>query len=233
MRVHKFLSAAGFTSRRKAEVLIRQGRVAVNEKIIEDLGRQIDPQVDEVRVDGILVKLEAQWIYVMLNKPAGYVTSCSHAGQTIVLELVDLPQRIYPVGRLDKQSTGLLLMTNDGRLHHRLSHPSFDHEKEYIVTVSQPIASKDLRRMAKGVYLDGSLTRPAVVRRLNSRRFSIVLKEGRNRQIRRMVAQVNNQVLQLHRVRIGSLRLGRLAPGHWRLLSKRERERLLSGAGIQ
>jgi 23S rRNA pseudouridine2605 synthase/23S rRNA pseudouridine2604 synthase len=212
---------------------MRQGRVAVNGQIVKDLGRQIDPQADTVLVDDTLVQLDTQRVYVMLNKPAGYVTSCSHPGQAIVLDLVDLPQRIYPVGRLDKQSTGLLLMTSDGRLHHRLSHPSFDHEKEYIVTVSKPIASKDLRRMARGVYLDGRITRPAVVTRRNARSFRIVLQEGRNRQIRRMVAQVNNQVLQLHRVRMGSLRLGRLAAGHWRLLSKREREQLLSGAGIQ
>jgi 23S rRNA pseudouridine2605 synthase/23S rRNA pseudouridine2604 synthase len=155
------------------------------------------------------------------------VTSCRHAGKKIVLELLDFPERVFPVGRLDKESTGLLLLTNDGRLHHRLSHPSFDHEKEYEVDVERPISDGALARMAKGLPILGSRTRPAEVVRVSARRFRIVLKEGRNRQIRRMVRQVSNEVVALKRIRFASVRLEGLAEGAWRHLSAEEVRRLL------
>jgi 23S rRNA pseudouridine2605 synthase/23S rRNA pseudouridine2604 synthase len=155
------------------------------------------------------------------------VTSCRHAGKKIVLELVNVPERIYPVGRLDKDSTGLLLLTNDGRLHLRLTHPSFDHEKEYEVVVEGPISDGALRRMAAGMPILNTRTRPAVVTRLGVKRFRIVLKEGRNRQIRRMVRRLGNEVVELKRTRVGSVRLGRLAEGAWRFLDEKEVEALL------
>ena len=133
MRLQKFLANAGVCSRRGGEDLIRAGRVQVNGRVITDLGSKIDPAQDTVVVDGrTVVEPKAKPVYILLNKPRGYVSSCRHPGERIVLELVNIPQRVYPVGRLDKDSTGLLLLTNDGRLHHRLSHPSFDHEKESI-----------------------------------------------------------------------------------------------------
>ena len=134
MRLQKYLSSAGFCSRRKGEEYIRDGRVKVNGVTVTELGSKVDPQNDRVEVDQKLVQTDQKKIYIALNKPREYVTSCDHPGEKIVLDLVDIPERIYPVGRLDKDSTGLLLLTNDGRLHHRLSHPSFDHEKEYEVT---------------------------------------------------------------------------------------------------
>jgi 23S rRNA pseudouridine2605 synthase/23S rRNA pseudouridine2604 synthase len=143
------------------------------------------------------------------------------------MDLVDIPQRVYPIGRLDKDSTGLLLLTNDGSLHHQLSHPSFDHEKEYDVSVGQPITDGALRKLAAGLPLMGTKTRPARVRRISAKRFRIVLQEGKNRQIRRMVRKVGNQVTRLKRVRIGDIQLGRLALGSWRHLTEKEKQDLL------
>jgi 23S rRNA pseudouridine2605 synthase/23S rRNA pseudouridine2604 synthase len=228
VRLQKFLAAAGVCSRRRAEDLIRAGRVQVNGRVVAVLGARVDPLQDRVSVDGEPVASGQRMIYVALNKPRGYVSSCRHAGKKIVLELVDVPERVYPVGRLDKDSTGLLLLTNDGRLHLRLSHPSFDHEKEYEVMVERPIGDGALRRMAEGMPILNTRTRPAVVTRLDERRFRIVLKEGRNRQIRRMVRRLGNEVVELKRTRVASIRLGRLALGAWRYLDEREVEALLA-----
>jgi pseudouridine synthase len=227
MRLQKFLSTAGVCSRRKGEAYIKAGRVAVNGQIVVELGTKIDSAADLVQVDGKPVQSSQPLIYIALNKPKDYVTSCSHPGEKIVLDLVDIPERVYPVGRLDKDSTGLLLLTNDGRLHHTLSHPSFDHEKEYDVTVTQPISDGALRKMAAGLPLMETRTRPARVRRISARRFRIVLQEGKNRQVRRMVRKVGSQVAGLERVRVANIKLGRLAPGAWRYLSDREKRELL------
>ena len=215
-------------SRRRGEDLIRAGRVTVNGQVVAELGAKVDPDNDRVSVDDQPVKPAPGMVYIALNKPRGYVTSCRHAGKKIVLELVNVAERIYPVGRLDKDSTGLLLLTNDGRLHLKLSHPSFDHEKEYDVTLERPISDGALRRMAEGVPILDTLTRPAVVTRLGERAFRIVLKEGRNRQIRRMVRRLGNEVVELKRTRVASVRLGRLAEGAWRHLSAEEVAALLS-----
>jgi pseudouridine synthase len=179
-------------------------------------------------VDGKPIAIREKMVYVALNKPKGYVTSCSHPGKPLVVDLVDLPQRIYPIGRLDKDSTGLLLLTNDGRLHHHLSHPSFDHEKEYEVTVERPIGDAVLNRLAAGIGLKGVKTRPAQVSRLSGRRFRMVLKEGRNRQIRRMASAVGHTVIKLKRVRMATIRLKDLPPGAWRYLTPAELRNLLN-----
>jgi len=228
IRLQKFLSAAGVCSRRKGEEYITAGRVAVNGRIVTELGTRIDPEMDLVQVDGKPVESSQPHLYIALHKPQGYVTSCRHPGEKIVIDLVDIPQRIYPIGRLDKDSTGLLLLTNDGRLHHRLSHPSFDHEKEYEVTTAQTITDGALRKLAEGLPLMGTKTRPAKVRRLSDKKFRIVLKEGRNRQIRRMVRKVGGQVARLKRIRVGNVKLGRLAPGSWRYLTQAETQHLLT-----
>ncbi|MBI5062069.1 MAG: rRNA pseudouridine synthase [Desulfatitalea sp.] len=227
MRLQKWLSEAGVCSRRHGEIFIRDGRVRVNGKIIKELGSKIDPDKDRVEVDGRPLRPSQEKIYVALHKPRGFVTSVQHPGHPVVMDLVELPQRVYPVGRLDKESTGLLLLTNDGRLHHRLSHPSFDHEKEYEVAVERPIEDDTLRQLAEGVPLDGTLTRPAQVRRLSGRRFLIVLQEGRNRQIRRMVVQVGHKVKRLKRIRVAHIRLGSLPEGAWRHLTAVEKKKLL------
>jgi pseudouridine synthase len=222
IRLQKFLSTAGFCSRRRGEELIRQGRVSVNGETVTQLGSKVAPDADRIAVDGFEISCQPQAVYIALNKPEGYVTSCDHPGEKTVVDLVAVAQRVYPVGRLDKDSSGLILLTNDGRLHHRLSHPSFDHEKEYEVTVAKPMAIQALHRLAAGLPLMGTRTRPADVRRLSDRRFRIVLKEGRNRQIRRMVSKVGNRVVKLKRIRVASIRLGRLEKGRWRHLSEIE-----------
>lgn len=227
-RLQKFLSAAGVCSRRRGEELIRQGRVKVNGRVVTELGVRVDPDQDRVEVDGKPVDSKPPPVYIALHKPRGYVTSCRHPGKQIVLELVDFPERVFPIGRLDKDSSGLLLLTNDGRLHHRLSHPSFDHEKEYEVTVERPISDGALTRMAEGLPILGTRTRPAEVVRISARRFRIVLKEGRNRQIRRMVRRVSNEVLELKRIRFATVRLGTIAEGAWRHLTAHEIRLLLS-----
>jgi pseudouridine synthase len=227
MRLQKFLSAAGVCSRRKGEEYIKAGRVAVNGQIAAELGTKIDPDRDLVQVDGKSVKSSQPYVYIALNKPQDYVTSCSHPGEKVVIDLVDIPQRIYPIGRLDKNSTGLLLLTNDGRLHHRLSHPSFDHEKEYDVTTAHTITDGALAKLAAGLPLMGTKTRPARVRRISGNRFRIILQEGRNRQIRRMVHKVGSQVTRLNRIRVGNVKLGRLLPGSWRHLTDKETRNLV------
>ncbi len=229
MRLQKFLSQAGVCSRRLGETYILEGRVQVNGKIVNSLGARVDPDADQVRVDGKPAELRKQMVYIALNKPSGYVTTCSQAGEPIVLDLVDVGERVYPVGRLDRDSTGLLLLTSDGRIHHRLSHPSFDHEKEYEVTLAEPISDGALQKMAAGLPMMGTRTRPAEVRRISARRFVIVLKEGRNRQIRRMVRKVGCRVTGLRRTRIANILLGDLPEGRWRHLSEAEVKSLTEG----
>jgi 23S rRNA pseudouridine2605 synthase/23S rRNA pseudouridine2604 synthase len=230
MRLQKYISRGGYCSRRRAEKLIAEGKVTVNGKVVDRLGSKVDPEIDRVAVDGHPVSIDKNLVYIVLNKPRGYVASCDHPGQKIVLDLVNIKQRVYPVGRLDKDSTGLLLLTNDGRLHQRLTHPSFDHEKEYLVSVSEPIPAGALKVLAKGVKILGKKTRPARVKIISPTRFKIILKEGRNRQIRRMVRKVGNRVVELKRIRVANIRLGNLAEGKWRRLSEAEKKQLIASA---
>ena len=227
IRLQKFLSEAGLCSRRKGEEYIKAGLVRVNNRVVTELGTKVDPKKDRVEFDGRRIEPEINILYIALNKPKGYVTSCRQPGDKIVLDLVDIPERIFPIGRLDKDSTGLLILTNDGSLHHRLSHPSFDHEREYDVTVSRPIPDGALRTLAKGMPMMGTKTRPAEIKRIASRRFRIVLKEGKNRQIRRMIRKVDNQVTRLKRIRIANITLGTLPEGTWRFLTQKEKKKLL------
>jgi 23S rRNA pseudouridine2605 synthase/23S rRNA pseudouridine2604 synthase len=232
VRLQKFLSSAGVCSRRKGEEYIKAGRVAVNGEVVSQPGISVDPGTDRVTVDGTAIRDNHLLIYIMLNKPAGYITSRSHGSRKIVFDLVGIDQRLNPVGRLDKDSTGLLLLTNDGELHHRLIHPSFDHEKEYVVETAAPIEDRALERFENGLILDGQKTRPARVERTNARKFRIVLQEGRKRQIRRMVAAVGGRVASLHRIRMGTLVLGNLKEGKWRYLSPKEVRFLRQSCGF-
>ena len=227
MRLQKYLSVAGVCSRRKGEAFIQEGRVKVNGRTASELGTKIDPARDFVTFDGIPVRLNMELIYIALNKPKGYVSSCYQKDEKVVLDLLDISDRVYPVGRLDKDSTGLLLLTNDGHLHYRLTHPSFDHEKEYEVTLAKPLTQGALRKLAEGLPMMDAKTRPARVKRISSRQFRIVLQEGKNRQIRRMVRKVGNQVVDLKRVRIANIKLADLPPGRWRHLAPKEKDGLL------
>ncbi len=230
MRLQKFLAHAGVCSRRKAEEYIAQNRVKVNGVPILEPGTKVDPQKDIVLFDGknIVLKSDKSKLYIALNKPVGYITSCSQENSKIVMELVNIKDRIYPIGRLDKDSKGLLLLTNDGQLHNRLSHPSFDHEKEYIVTTVYPINESALSQLRNGIYIDDRKTRKSKIKRLSKNKFKIILKEGRNRQIRKMVGKIKNKVDILKRIRISNINLGNLKEGHWRYLSAEEIKRLVS-----
>jgi len=227
VRLQKFLSSAGYCSRRQGEVYIQEGKVRVNGRVITELGTKVDPDKDRIDINGQVLSVKLAPVYIALNKPRSYVTTCNQKNEKIVVDLVDIPERIYPVGRLDKDSTGLLLMTNDGNLHHHLLHPSFDHEKEYIVTVAAPISESALAKMEKGMTILGNKTRPAIVKRISSNRFLIQLKEGRNRQIRRMVKKTGNRVTALKRVRVANIELGDLPEGAWRHLTEKEIRQLL------
>lgn len=227
MRLQKFLSAAGVCSRRKGEEFIAAGRVSVNGRTVTELGTKIDPENEVVAVDGSRVDMPTERIYIALNKPRGYISSCEQKNARTVIDLVDIAERVYPVGRLDKDSTGLLILTNDGRLHQRLAHPSFDHEKEYDVTVARPITDGALKKLAGGMPLMGTRTRQAAVERIGPRRFRLTLREGKNRQIRRMVRKIGNRVTRLERVRMADVKLGKLPSGAWRHLTAGEKKALL------
>lgn len=232
IRLQKFLADVGVCSRRKGEDYIRQGLVRVNGETVTTLGTTVDPAADRVEVSGRPVYPRRQDVYIMLHKPAGYLSTCSQPGRKIVLDLVDTDRRVFPVGRLDKDSTGLLLLTSDGRIHHRLAHPSFDHEKQYIVTVDRPVADADLEKLESGVALSDGMTRPAAISRRSKTAFSITLQEGRNRQIRRMAEALGYTVKSLHRVRMGPLYLKDLGPGKWRHLTAAEQRELLKSCGL-
>ena len=225
-RLQKILSAAGVCSRRAAEGYLTARRITVNGETAQ-LGQQADPETDDIRVDGVPLGREPETVYLMLNKPRGYVTTVSdEQGRETVMDLLTgIHTRIYPVGRLDRDSEGLLLLTNDGALTQRLLHPSHEVSKEYRVTVSGPVehAAENLRRIRD---VAGMAIRPAEVQMLrregNRAELSIVIHEGRNRQIRRMCARCGLEVLRLQRVREHCLELGTLPLGQWRYLTAAE-----------
>ncbi len=229
MRLQKFLSHAGICSRRKAEEHIKNKRIKVNNQIITELGTKIDHENDIIFFDDqqVVLRKDIPNIYIILNKPKGYVTSCSRQRSKIILDLIDINERIYPIGRLDKDSEGLVLLTNDGNLHYKLSHPSFNHEKEYIVTTSHPVSKTALNNMAQGMMIDGVKTRKAKVAPVLKDRFLIVLKQGLNRQIRKMVKKTGNKVESLKRIRIANIKLENLKEGKWRYLTTKEIKQLL------
>ena len=228
MRIQKFLSNYGFCSRRQAEEYIKQGKVVLNGNVVKELGTKINVESDTIFVDGTKIKIKkTPPIYIALNKPKGYISSCKHKGQKTVIDLINIKERVYPVGRLDKDSTGLIILTNDGTLHHKLSHPSFNHQKEYEVVVDKSIKDSDLKKMAEGIVLDEKKTRPAKVSRIDVSSFMITLQEGRNRQIRRMAEALNFKVVSLKRVRIENIKLDRLQPGKFRFLSDREVNKII------
>jgi pseudouridine synthase len=238
-RLQKLMAHAGVASRRKCEKFIAAGRVTVNGRVAT-LGDKANPLVDEVEMDGEPLDLQRErLVYIALHKPKGVISSLEdelERGRTTVRDLVDVPGHLYPVGRLDKQSEGLILMTNDGKLAHRLTHPRYEHEKEYDVTVAGAMAEADVQEWRWGVMLDDEPTAPAeievVERDQDHTRLTIILREGRKRQIRRIAAGFGHPVLRLRRRRIGPLRLGNLSQGKWRFLRPREVAALQRAAGI-
>jgi pseudouridine synthase len=229
VRLNAYLARAGVASRRGADELIKAGRVSVNGQPGQ-LNTFVERH-DRVEVDGERVTVQAL-AYVLLHKPAGTVTTASDPqGRPTVVELVDVAERVVPVGRLDVETTGALLLTNDGPLAHRLAHPRYGVEKVYEVDVEGRPNDAALQRVAKGVELEDGVTAPARVRRLGPSRLELVLHEGRNRQVRRMLEAVGHPVLRLHRSVYAGLTLERLAPGEWRELTLEEVASLVGVVG--
>ena len=228
-RLQKILSARGLASRRAAEEWIRAGRVRVNGEVCA-LGASADPNVDRIELDGRPIPVQPKKIYLMLNKPCGYITTLSdEKGRKTAASLINCGCRVYPVGRLDRDSEGLLLFTNDGRLADRLMHPRGSVDKQYEVTVEGDWHAGE-RLLARSIELDGYRIAPPQVRLLqgagNRAIFEITIHEGRNRQIRRMCEAAELRVVRLRRIAEGSLRLGTLPSGKWRPLTKEEIEQL-------
>ena len=227
-RLQKIISAAGITSRRASETLIQNGQVAVNGVVVTELGTKADPDKDTITVDGKPLKISAQRIHILLNKPPGYITALKDSqSRPLVTDLLkDVPDRVYPVGRLDYNTEGLLLLTNDGEWANRLMHPRHEIEKEYHVRVRGKVIDQQLKRMADGVELEDGMTAPAVVCLVKSGEqndwISVAIHEGRNRQVRRMCEAVSLSVVRLKRIRYGSLVLGTLRSGQFRYLTDAE-----------
>ena len=225
-RLQKVLAERGVGSRRHSEELIAAGRVLVNGEVAI-LGRRVDPERDEVVVDGVAIGVRPGLVYYLLNKPAGVITTASDPqGRPTVIDLVPAAPRVFPVGRLDVETEGLLLLTNDGDLANRLTHPSKGVEKEYVAEVAGAVTAGELRRLRDGIELDDGVTAPAKVSQPSPGVLRITIHEGRNRQIRRMCQAVGHPVRRLVRVRIGPLRDAQLAPGEWRELLVDEVRRL-------
>jgi 23S rRNA pseudouridine2605 synthase len=228
MRLSKYLAHAGIASRRAAEIVIGEGRVTVAGEVVRDPARDVDDS-SRVVVDGRSLGGAERRVVYALNKPLGVLSTAqdTHGRQTVVGLIPDDARRLYPVGRLDADSTGLILLTNDGELAHRLTHPSFEVPKTYRVQLAAgPIAEQAVRRLREGVTLEDGPTAPAEVRRLGKDRLEITIHEGRNRQVRRMCDAVGHPVRVLQRVAFAELKLGKLALGDHRLLSRAEIERL-------
>jgi 23S rRNA pseudouridine2605 synthase len=218
-RLQKVMAAAGVGSRRVCEEYIDAGRVTVNGEVAR-LGRRVDPEHDVIELDGALIPIRTGLVYYLLNKPAGVVTTASDPqGRPTVVDLVPEEPRVFPVGRLDVATEGLLLLTNDGELTHRLTHPRFGVEKEYLAEVEGQVSRHAVRQLREGVELDDGVTAPAKVALVAPSVVRLVIHEGRNRQVRRMCEAVGNPVRRLVRLRIGPLSDRSLAPGTWRALT--------------
>lgn len=251
MKLQKYLAHAGICSRRKAEEYIEQWLVSVND-IVAHIGQVIDPENDTVKVDNQVVEDTEKLVYYVYNKPRDIVTTCLSGkdDEQWIMDVVDIPERVFPVGRLDKETTGLIILTNDGRLSNYLMHPRYEHEKEYVVEVYGKIDDESLEKMRGGVKIElkdnGSRTRivrridgkdtvitrkyttkPCEITRLSSSKFSITLREWKNRQIRRMVAAVGHDVKRLKRIRVENIFLWDLAEGQWRSFTPTEKKEIL------
>ena len=229
MRLQKYMAMCGVAARRKCEEIIGEGRVSVNGQIVTEMGTQVEEN-DEVRVDGVVIHPEEEKRYVLYHKPAGEVTTVSDekGRETVMDRFRDFPVRLYPVGRLDYDSEGLLLLTNDGELAQRLTHPSCEVDKVYLARVTGNPSNEAIDRLRRGVYMEGDQrkTYPAEVRVVRDESlFSdivVTIHEGRNRQVRRMFDAVGHKVLLLRRIRFGCVELGDLRRGEWRELTQEE-----------
>ena len=227
MRINKFLSEIGITSRRGADKFIEAGRVTINGQLAE-LGSKVDTG-DEVRVDGrIIEQPKQQYVYLALNKPVGITSTTERHIEGNIVDFVNHPERIFHVGRLDKDSEGLILLTNDGDIVNEILRAENEHEKEYIVKVDMPITESFIAKMEEGVEILDTKTLPAKAVKLSAYTFKLTLRQGLNRQIRRMCSALGHEVRNLQRVRIMNIHLGDLAVGEWRDLTEAERNELFT-----
>ncbi|CUS82013.1 pseudouridine synthase [Candidatus Kryptobacter tengchongensis] len=237
IRLNKYLAMCGIASRRKADELIQQGRVAVNGEVITQLGIKIDPRKDKVTVDGKPVKPEEKLVYIVLNKPKDCITTVKdEKGRRTVLDLVKVKQRIFPVGRLDRNTTGVLLLTNDGELAYRLMHPKYKIEKAYKVEIDKPIKPEDIEKLKRGIMLDGRKTEACDIYILpdsDRKELGITIHEGRYRQIRRMFERLGYKVRKLHRVSFGGITVSGMKRGEWRYLTEKEIRKLKKLVGLE
>lgn len=227
LRLNKFLSNSGVASRRKCDEIIASGKVTVNGKVVTEIGSQINEKKDKVMVEGKAVCLPSSFVYIKLNKPKGYAcTASDEKGRKTIYDLVDCEERLFSIGRLDYNTEGLIILTNDGDFANKVSHPRYDVEKEYRVTIEGKIKESELAVLRKGVVVDGQKMPPAKVKLLsqdeNISKISVVINEGQNRQVRRMFEAIGREIKLLKRVRIGSVRLGGLSRGQWRDLTEDE-----------
>lgn len=231
MRLNKYIADAGICSRRKADELIENGNVKVNGATMKEMGYQVEDG-DVVQVNGKKIETVGKKVYVAVNKPLGYITSMDDdKGRATVAELVaDIPERLFPVGRLDYNTTGLLIMTNDGQLTYTLTHPKHEVYKTYVAKVAGVLSDTRVAKLRKGVDIGGFVTSPAKVKVIKQLpRHAVVeisIREGKNRQVRKMFAAVGNKVMELQRTSIGEIKLGRLMEGHYRKLNREEIEYL-------
>lgn len=228
MRLQKYIAHCGIASRRKAETMISEGRVKLNDKVVSEMGIIVDPEKDVVKVDNKTIRQETKKVYIMLNKPIGYVTTLKdEKGRKIITDLIDgVKQRIFPVGRLDADTTGLLLLTNDGDLAYKLTHPSYEVSKRYIAIVEGVPNRFELEKFRNGIMIDRKKTSKASIKIAkkyeNESILDIEIHEGRNRQVKKMCDKINHPVKKLKRIAIGNLEIGGLEVGNWRFLEDDE-----------
>ena len=232
MRLNKFLSTAGVAARRKADDIIAAGRVSVNGKIVTSLGAQVNEKNDEVAVDGKRISLPLSFVYIKLHKPKGYAcTNSDEKGRKTIFDLVPSSQRLFSIGRLDYDTEGLIILTNDGDFANKVSHPSGEIEKEYIVKIEGDIKQSELAVLRNGVVIDGQRLPKAKVKvagiQANATRLSVVIHEGLNHQVRKMFEAIGKNITLLKRVRIGGVKLGGLKRGEYKPLKPYELEQLI------
>jgi len=224
MRLQKYIAKCGIASRRKAEEMIKNGLISVNGKIVSEMGIKIDSKTDIVKFREQIIKLEDKTIVILINKPVGYVsTTNDQFGRKTVLDIIpDITERLYPIGRLDYNSCGLLLLTNDGELTYQLTHPKHHISKIYRVNVDKTFQIDDKQNFERGLSIDGYMTKPSKLIIEDNKVLNITLYEGRNRQIRKMLEQLGYDILKLERIQIGEIFDNELNPGEYRYLSENE-----------
>ena len=233
IRLQKYLAEAGIASRRKCEEYITAGRVKVNGKIINELGTKVNPEKDEIYFDDQKIENKEELVYILLNKPIGYVTTAKDQfNRDTVMNLIKIKERVVPVGRLDMYTSGALLLSNDGNFVYKITHPKHEINKTYTVTLKGIVKKEDIEKLEKGVDIGGYTTKPAKVKILKTdiekdiSRLEITIHEGKNRQVRKMCEAIGKKVQALHRTKIGNISVKTLKIGQWRYLTKKEIEEL-------